>query len=167
MPDFKPNGQRTKNFLKRLELGTNLQTAHATSFYPITTDLGLSIGYRLNDKSIVGISTSYKIGWGKNLRNMALSSEGVGLRSFADINIKKTFFLSGGFEYNYQQPFSSITIFNQLDSWQKSGLIGISKIVSLNTKVFKKTKVQFLWDFLSYQQRPRGQAIKFRIGYSF
>jgi len=167
MPDFKPKNQKIKSFFRRLEYGTNLQTARSTSFFPITTDLGLSAGYRLNDKNIVGISATYKIGWGKNLSNIKLSSEGVGFRSFADINIKKSLFISGGFEYNYQQPFSSLSVLNNLDNWQKSGLIGVTKIVSLNTKVFKKTKVQFLWDFLSYRERPRGQAIKFRVGYSF
>ena len=52
-------------------------------------------------------------------------------------------------------------------AWQQSGLVGLSKILSLKTKVFKKTKLQLLWDFLCYEQVPRGQPIKFRIGYNF
>ncbi len=31
----------------------------------------------------------------------------------------------------------------------------------------QKTKVQLLWDILSYQQVPKAQALKFRVGYSF
>jgi hypothetical protein len=54
-----------------------------------------------------------------------------------------------------------------LQQWQQSGLLGISKIVSLKTKFFKKTKLQVLWDMLSYHQVPRTQAVKFRVGYSF
>jgi hypothetical protein len=167
MPDFKPNDQKTKSFFQRLEYGTNLQTAHGTYYFPITTDLGLSLGYKLSDKNIIGIGASYKVGWGKDIRHIDVSSEGAGFRSFLDINIKKTYFLSGGFEYNYQKPFSSFQQINYLKDWQQSGLIGMSKIVSLKTKVFKKTKIQLLWDFLSYQQRPQAQAFKFRIGYNF
>jgi len=46
-------------------------------------------------------------------------------------------------------------------------LIGISKMVSLKTKFFKKTKLQLLWDFLSGDQLPIAQPILFRVGYSF
>jgi hypothetical protein len=64
MPDFKPNNQKTKSFLKRLELGTNLQTQKDTRYFPATSDLGLSVGYRLNDKSVVGVGAAYKLGLG-------------------------------------------------------------------------------------------------------
>ncbi|MGH2563509.1 MAG: hypothetical protein ACRDE5_03285, partial [Ginsengibacter sp.] len=66
MPDFKPNNQKTKPFLQRLEYGTNLQTTRGSFIFPTTTDLGLSVGYKLNNKSTVGIGASYKQGWGKD-----------------------------------------------------------------------------------------------------
>lgn len=167
IPNFKPNMQKTKRFLDRLEYGSNLQTQSANNFFPITTDLGLSVGYKLNDKNVIGIGVSYKVGWGKDFRNINVSSQGAGLRSFLDINIRKSFFLSGGFEYNYQQPFQSLNIVDDLDKWQQSGLLGMSKIVSIKHKTLKKTKIQLLWDFLSYRQIPPTPAVKFRIGYSF
>jgi hypothetical protein len=167
MPDFKPNTQKTRTFLQRLEIGTNLQTVHSTYYFPTTTDIGITIGYKLNDNNVVGVGASYKIGWGSDIHHIRLSSQGAGLRSFLDVRIKKTFFASGGFEYNYQQPFSSFKPLNYLSNWQKSGLIGVSKIVSMKTRVFKKTKLQLLWDFLSYQQKPPAPAFLFRIGYSF
>ena len=167
LPDFKPNNQKTKSFLQRLEYGTNLQSQRSNNFFPTTTDIGLSVGYKLNDKSVIGIGASYKVGWGQNIRNISVSSQGVGFRSFADYKIKGSFFASGGFEYNYQQPFSSVSIVRDLDSWQQSGLAGISKVVSLKSKMFKKTKIQLLWDFLSYSQRPQTQPLKFRVGYNF
>jgi hypothetical protein len=167
MPDFKPNNQKTKTFLQRLEYGTDLQTTHGSSFFPITSDLGLSVGYKVSDKNIIGIGASYKVGWGKNINHINISSQGAGFRSFLDMNIKKTLFVSGGFEYNYQQPFNSLNVLYNLNSWQQSGLIGMSKIVSMNTKMFRKTKIQLLWDFLSYQQRPQTQAFKFRVGFNF
>jgi len=174
MPDFKPNNQKRKSFLRRLEYGTNLQTAKANGFFPTTTDVGLSVGYKLNDKSTVGVGASYKVGWGKNINNIAITSEGVGLRSYLDMRIKKSFYASGGFEYNYQPlnvngslPPPSGGGRGEAAPWKQSGLLGISKIISLRSKMFKKTKAQLLWDFLSYQQVPRTQAIKFRIGYAF
>ncbi len=168
MPDFKPNNQKTKTFLERLEYGTNMQTQSGSFYFPTTTDLGLSVGYKITDKNTIGIGASYKIGWGKDFQHINVTSQGAGLRSFIDIQAKKSFYVSGGFEYNYQPPigFNGVDM-PQVSNWQKSGLIGISKIVSMKTKVFKKTKVQFLWDFLSYQQIPRTQPFKFRVGYTF
>jgi hypothetical protein len=175
MPDFKPNNQRTKSFWNRLEYGTNLQTQRSNYFFPTTSDVGLSVGYKLSDKSIIGIGGSYKVGWGKDIQHIAVSSQGAGLRSFLDVKLKGSFFASGGYEYNYQP----LTLNGSLppppgggqgevgEVWQNSGLVGVSKIISLKSKTFKKTKVQLLWDFLSYQQIPRTQAIKFRVGYSF
>jgi len=167
MPDFKPNDQKTKTFWKRLEYGTNFQTTRNNYYFPTVTDLGLSVGYRLSNSSTAGVGLSYKIGWGNGIQHIALSSQGVGLRSFIDIKIKSSFFLSGGFEYNRTTPFTAYQQIRQLNFWTKSGLIGISKTVSVKSRVFKKTKLQLLWDFLSYQQVPKTQAIIFRLGYSF
>ncbi|WP_315822484.1 hypothetical protein [Paraflavitalea speifideaquila] len=91
MPDFKPNNQKTKSFWKRLEYGTNLQTQKSSNFFPTTSDLGLSVGYKLSDKSIIGIGGSYKVGWGKDIRHIAISSQGAGLRSFLDVKLKGSF----------------------------------------------------------------------------
>ena len=93
MPDFKPNTQRTKSFLQRLEFGTNLQSTKSNAFFPRTSDIGLSVGYRLSDKNIIGLGVSQKIGWGKDIKHIRLSSEGISFRSFVDIRIKKAFML--------------------------------------------------------------------------
>lgn len=167
IPGFKPNSQKTKKFWDRIELGTNIQSTKGSSFFPVTSDIALSAGYKLNDKSIVGLGASYKIGWGRDVRHIKITHEGVGLRSFLDWKIKGGLYASGGFEYNYQQPFVPDQLFYEADNWQQSGLIGLSKIVSVRSKFFKKTKLQLLWDFLSYEQVPRTQPVKFRVGYAF
>ena len=167
VPDFTPSDQKTKSFLKRLQFGTNLQSTPGSFFYPTTTDIGFSLGYKIDSKNVIGVGASYKVGWGSDIQHVQVSGQGVGLRSFVDIQMKKTLYASGGFEYNYQQPFSIQGIPGNLDSWQKSGLIGVSKIISMKSGVCKNTKIQLLWDFLSYQQIPRGQPLKFRIGYNF
>ena len=167
MPDFKPNEQKTKTFWKRLEYGTNFQTTRNSYYFPTVSDFGLSVGYKLSDRSTIGVGASYKLGWGNGIQHIAFSSEGVGLRSFIDILLKGSFSATGGFEYNYATPFSSYQQLREIQDWTKSGLIGVSKTVSMKSRVFRKTKVQLLWDFLSYQQVPKTQAVLFRVGYNF
>lgn len=168
MPEgFKPNSQKTKTFLRRLEFGANIQSQKTRGFFPVTSDIGLSIGYKLNDKSIVGIGASYKLGWGKDIRHIRITHQGIGLRTFADWKIKGSFWFSGGYETNYRSEFNNIDVLKDLRAWQQSGLVGITKVIALRTKLLKKTKLQLLWDFMSYQQVPRTQPILFRIGYTF
>ena len=167
MPEgFKPNNQKTKSFLQRVEIGTNIQSQKASGLFPATTDIGLSIGYKLTDKSILGIGASYKMGMGKDIRHINITHQGAGLRSFIDWKIKGSFWMSGGYEMNYRNAFRRIDVLKDLDAWQQSGLIGLSKVISLKTKFFSKTKLQLLWDFMSYQQLPRTQPILFRVGYA-
>jgi hypothetical protein len=167
IPDFKPNHQKTKSFFRRLEYGTNIQTQKATNFFPVTSDIGLSLGYKLNDKSIIGIGASYKMGWGRGWNNMRISHQGVGLRSYADIKLKGSLWISGGFEQNYRSSFSEFAVLQDKSAWQQSGLLGMTKVISVKSKFFKKTKLQLLWDFLSAEQVPRTQPLVFRIGYNF
>jgi|ERR1017187_1196904 hypothetical protein len=167
MPDFVPQNQKTKPFLKRLEYGFNIQTTHSSYNFPTTSDIGGSVGYRWKNKITLGIGASYKIGWGSGFQHIQITSQGMSLRSFFDYKIKKSFSATGGFEYNYQQPFSSIVHLAKSDAWQQSGLIGITKTIEMKSKVFKKTNVQLLWDFLSYEQQVRTPALLFRVGYTF
>jgi hypothetical protein len=167
MPDFSPNNQKTKTFLKRLQIGTDLQTTRTNYYFPTMTDLGLSVGYKISDKATIGVGASYKIGWGTGFNHIALSSQGAGLRSFLDIKLKGTFSATGGLEYNYTTPIHSLQDLNVTSNWTPSGLIGVSKTIPVKNRFFKQTSLQLLWDFLSYQQVPRTQPIIFRVGYNF
>ena len=168
MPEgFKPNGQHGKAFMKRLEYGINIQSRKAGNYFPRTSDLGLSIGYKLNDKSLIGIGASYKVGWGNGWSNIEITNQGIGLRSFIDWNLKGSFWLGAGYEQNYRTAFKSIDELRNGNAWQQSGLVGLSKVISLKTKFIKKARLQLLWDFLSYQQIPQAEQIVFRIGYGF
>ncbi len=166
MPEgLKPNSQKTKTWLKRIEYGVNIQSTRSSYYFPASTDLGLTAGFKINDKSTVGIGASYNMAWGKDIRHIALSTLGAGLRSYLDIQMKKGIYASGGYEYNLVPvvvPQGSTGTY-----WQKSGLLGISKAVKVKSQYFKQAKLQLLWDFLSYQQVPRTQPFIFRIGYNF
>ena len=166
VPDFKPNDQHSKTFLSRLQYGFNIQTTQGTYYFPNYSDIGLSLGYNLGHSNSVGIGASYKLGLGTGWQHIAFSSQGIGLRSYVDIHLKKSFSLAGGYELNYLQPFAAFKDVPQLKSWTQSGLIGIEKTISLKSIFFKKTQVQFLWDFLSYYQLPQQPAFIFRVGYS-
>ncbi|MBK6828723.1 MAG: hypothetical protein IPG86_18565 [Chitinophagaceae bacterium] len=168
MPEgFKPNTEKTKSFLKRLELGTNLQTQKGNNYFPNSSDIALSLGYKLNDKSIIGIGASYKLGLGRGWNAIKISSEGMGLRSFVDWKIKGGFWITGGYEMNYRQAFNRVDQLRGLDSWQHSGLLGLSKTVPIKSKFLNRTKVQVLWDMLAGRQMPKGQPVVFRVGYNF
>jgi hypothetical protein len=167
MPNFRYNPNRTKSFLRFLEYGTTIQNSRATNYFPGTTDLSLQIGYKATAKITAGLGLGGKIGWGKDIQHIKLSAEGFSLRSFFDMQLKKTFYLSGGLEFNHQKPFEAWKNLYQANDWTTSGLVGLSKIISIKSKLFKKTKVQLLADLLSFQQKPRTQPLKFRVGYIF
>jgi hypothetical protein len=165
MPEgFTPNRQKTKTFLQRLEYGANVQSQKARSFFPVTSDIGLSLGYKLNDKSSLGVGASYKLGWGRGWNNIRLSHEGLGLRSYLDYQLKGSLYISGGYEQNYRTAFGNIQQLRDYSAWQSSGLLGLSKKYKVSKKM--KGDMKLLWDFLSYQQVPRTQAVLFRVGYS-
>jgi hypothetical protein len=166
-PNFRPNDQKTKSFLGRLQYGVDIQTTQGTYYFPTMTSLGLSLGYRLGHGNDVGIGAAMKVGWGTGFNHIAITGQGVGLRSFVDIHIKSSWSATGGFEYNYTQPFTEYQQIRQIQVWTKSGLIGVSKTVSTRSRMLKQTKLSLLWDFLSYQAVPRTAPLVFRIGYNF
>lgn len=166
LPDFKPNDQKVKPFLKRLVYGLNIQSQGGTRFLPATTDIGGSLGYKLNDRSIIGVGVAYKIGIAHRSGKFNITQQGLGLRSFVDWQIKGGFWISGGYEQNHRPDLGQLGV-PGLNTWQKSGLIGLSKQIPFQSTFFKHTKVQLLWDFLSYSQTPRSQPVLFRVGYGF
>jgi len=147
----------------RLEGGINIQSLPSTANFPTTTDFGASLGYRLNDRSTVNVGGSYKMGWGRNIQHIAITSQGLGIRSSFQTRIKGSFSAYAGFEYNYQQISYAVSQLRNLNYWTKSGLVGVAKQYRINSKV--KGNVQLLWDVLSYSQVPKTQAILFRVGY--
>ena len=140
----------------------NVQSEKSHSILPATSDVALTAGYRISDRSTVGVGASYRMGWGREgIRHITLTNEGVGLRSYADIRAKGNIWLSGGYEMNYMQSFQKYQQLKDLSGWQRSGLVGLTKKYKVGKK---ENNVQLLWDFLSYQQIPRTPALKVRVG---
>ena len=175
IPDFKPNEQKSKTFLQRLEYGSNFQFAKNNSLVPTTADIALSVGYKLNNKSVIGIGASYKMGLG-SIQRISISHQGIGIRSFIDWKAPfgspkggkgSGFFISGGFEMNYNAQFKNLNQLQNYTQWQQAGLVGLTKKINVKTKFFKGTSVQLLYDMLYKQHNPVSQPVLFRVGYSF
>ena len=166
IPNFKPNNQKSKTFLQRLEFGSNFQFAKNNSFMPTTADIALSLGYKLNDKSVIGIGASYKMGFG-SLQRISISHQGIGIRSFIDWKLKWQIFVTGGYEVNYNAQFKNLAALKQYNDWQQAGLVGLTKKINVKTRFFKGTSVQLLYDMLYRQHKPVSQPVLFRMGYSF
>jgi len=166
IPDFKPNQTKTKTFKQRLEFGNNIQFTKSNNLVPSGADIGLSLGYKLNDKSVIGLGGSYKMGMGR-IDHITITHQGIGLRSFVDWKLKKQFYVTGGYEMNYNAAFKNIQQLQNYNSWQQSGLVGLSKKMNIKTKWFKETKLQLLYDMLARQHVPVSQPVVFRVGYNF
>lgn len=165
MPDFKPNGQKTKTFLQRIEYGFNVQSQNNRGILPAMTDLGLSLGYKVSDNAVLGIGGSYKIGWGRLFDHIRLSGQGASLRSFLDIKAKGSLWITGGYELNCLQQLDSLSrVAVNVNKWQRSGLLGLTRKYKIGKK---EGKLQLLWDFLNTAHVPKSPALKFRLGYSF
>lgn len=166
IPDFKPNQTKTQTFKQRLEFGSNFQFGKNNNLLPSTADIGLSLGYKINDKSVAGIGASYKMGMG-SIDRVSISHQGIGLRSFIDWKLKKQFFITGGYEMNYNAAFKNIQQLQNYNKWQNAGLVGLSKKINIKNKWVKGTKLQLLYDMLARQHVPVSQPVVFRVGYNF
>ena len=164
MPDFKPNTQKTKAFLDRLEYGANVQFSKNNQWVPSAANMGLTLGYKINDKSSAGVGVSYSVGLG-TIQHIDITSQGIGLRSYLDWKIKKSFYATGGYEMNYNTAFKNIQELKNESAWQRSALLGISKKYEITKKV--KGNLQLLYDFLAYKHSPVSQPFLFRVGYNF
>jgi hypothetical protein len=165
LPDFTPNTQRTKSFRKRLETGTDFQFGKSVNFLPATSDIGLKLGYMINDKSSAGIGLNYKIGLGNGWDNIHFTNQGVGLRTYLKWKLKKGLDIQGGSEWNYMLQFKKIEQLKNYNAWQQSALLGLCKNYSISKKV--KGNISILYDFLYSNHLPNTQPLVFRVGYGF
>jgi hypothetical protein len=157
-----PNQLKKKTLWQRIEYNWNLQNLPATNVLPVISALGLSAGYKFSENAIGGIGVAYQLGLGKGISELKLSNQGVGLRTYFDLKLKNSFWLSAGAEENYMHQFSKIEEINHLPFWQKSALIGVMK----KTKIGKQTNsIQLLFDLLASQQVPRAQLLKIRLAH--
>lgn len=163
VPDFQPDAQKNRSFLQRIEYGLTMQNSPATNVLPAITDIGVVAGYRFSDKATAGVGLSYKLGLGSRIDHIVLSSQGLGLRSYAEYRASGSFWMVAGLEYNYLQAFSHLPDIRDLQAWQRSVLVGVSRKIPLGRA--RQASVQLLYDVLS-RDNPGSQPLKFRVGWS-
>ncbi len=163
MPDFKPNPMKTKSFLQRLEFGGNIQFQKSSRYFPTTSDIAGQVGYKFHKNGTAGFGASYKLGLGTGWDHIAISHQGVGLRSFVDWKLKGTFFVNGGFEQNHVSTISRVDQLKSWSGWQGSALLGISKKYKVSAKL--KGNIMLLYDFLAKRNTPSTSPVKVRLGY--
>ena len=167
--NFKPNTQKTKSFLKRLEYGFNVQSQRPNNLLPVTSSLAATVGYKLNDRNTIGIGASYNMGWGNGFNNISLTTQGVGLRSYIDSKIKGGFSITCGFEKNYtptlKEKLDAFYKRGSWSAWRSSALIGVTKKVALSKK--KSSSMQLFYDLLNNQDHIKTQPWVFRVGWGF
>jgi len=163
--DFASNSQRVKSFWKRIDYGADLQFGKSVNYLPATSNITLKLGYQLDDKKTVGIGIAYIMGMGYGWKNIAITHQGIGLKSYIKWNWKKGFALQGEAGWNYMAQFKNIEALKNNIPWQKAGLIGISKDLKLTKKV--KANIQFMFDLFYKTHIPYTQPTVFRFGYGF
>lgn len=163
MPGFRPNEEKTKSLLQRLEVGLEVQSAKSNRFLPLTTDIGLRLGYKLHPKAIVGVGVSHKLGWGQELKNLHFTHQGMALHSFLEGKLKGSVWLSAAAEWHYRPALQQLEGWKDRKAWQPSALAGISKKVRLKKN---KGEIRLLYDFLWQRQGPGGQPLVVRTGYT-
>ena len=171
MPNFKPNGLKSKTLFQRLDYGTNFQFEKSTGWYPTTSDIAAQLGYKFLKNGEAGIGASFKLGWAtlrqaQGDHKIHFTAQGLGLRSYLDYKLKGTFYVNGGFEFDYNTTIPDIPALKYWNGWTRSALLGIERKYKISNKV--NGDVMLLYNFLYKQQVPPTRSpIVFRMGYNF
>lgn len=163
LPAFKPNSQKTKSFLDRLEYSFNMQNNRSNQLYPTYSNISLGVGYKLSDNSIVGVLGNYQLGLGKLFNDIKFSNQGLGGSAYAEIKLKGSFWIYSAYESNYKFE-SNLTVIDY-KRWINSAYVGLSKRVLIKNQFFNAVKIQLLWDFLARKQYPTRQELNFRVSF--
>jgi hypothetical protein len=166
IPDFKANPQKSKTFLQRISLGTDVSFTKSNALLPSAANLALSAAYKFSDKKEMGLGIAYRAGLG-SINRIQISHQGLSFRSFASIKFKKNFWITGGWEANQNAGFKNVEQLKNYNLWQQSMLAGIEKKINIKTKWFKGTSLKLLYDALAYKHTPVSQPVVFRVGYNF
>ncbi len=182
MPEnFKPNGQKTRRFLQRIEWSASFQTQKSNNYFPVTTDAAFTAGYKLNEKYIIGAGISGKIGWGTGWKHLRITGEAVGMRAFAQwkapdllggsSRVMGRLWFTAGAEMSCGRKIESLAVFKNYTPWTKSALAGVTKKYSMRSPLKRgKTmqgSMQVMYDFLHRRNVPNTPAVVWRVGYNF
>lgn len=163
---FKPNSQHAKTFWQRIEYGINYQFAKTNAFLPNAADIALTAGYKLNNRSIIGIGINYKMGIG-SFSKLQITNQGIGFRTCLDWKITGKLYASTSVEFMHNDGFKQVSELQQYKLWQTSGLIGVSRKLNISNQFFSATKIQVLYDVFYNKKQPVAKPFVFRVEHTF
>ncbi|MFT3945665.1 MAG: hypothetical protein QM763_01725 [Agriterribacter sp.] len=181
MPEnFMPDATKTKRLKERIVYSVNFQTQKSGTYYPLSSEIAMTIGYKLTDKAVAGLGISGRAGFGKSWKQVRLTGEGLGGRFFAEWKAPSPFggagggfiaslWFTAGAEINYNRTIESLAVFKNYSNWTKSALAGLTKKYSMNSPLKKGKKVEgtmsVLYDFLYNKHIPPTPAVVWRVGW--
>lgn len=171
----KPNSQRLKSFKERLETTTIFQLGRPLRRVENQLNIGILVGYRLNDRLTSGLGITYLANYG-NIYKLQIKHGGLGVRIYGDYKLgtKKTMSLFGSAEYNQLARSSQIQTINDFGPINRSSLettnqrlavIGFSKRIKSRGRLIKSSIIQILFNALYASKNNQSQPFIFRLGY--
>lgn len=165
--DYEDPGYKGLSFTQRIFLQTNVQSSSGNRWLPSHTSFAIGSGYMINPKAQLSVEVVWRMGWGQPIKNIHITHQGFGLRSFLDWKVKGQWWITGSYEKNYYPSYQQIAVASNEHGWRNSALMGISKTMAIKSKGMKKFKMQLLYDFLAPSQTPYTSPWKYRMGYIF
>jgi hypothetical protein len=165
--EYEDPGYKGLSFAKRFIFQTNLQSSSGNRWLPSHTSFAIGSGYKINPKAQLSVEVVWRMGWGQPIKNIHITHQGFGVRTFLDWKVKGQWWLTGSYEKNHHTSYQEIALASNDNGWRNSALMGISKSIAIKSKRMKKFKVQLLYDFLAPSQAPYTSPWKYRMGYIF
>ena len=152
---------KKKSFLKKFEVSASVQHAKHNDFFPVCSDVGVSVGFRPIKKLIIGIGPTLRVGWGAGFKDIHVSQQGYSLRSYLDYATKTNFQVSAGLETSYfPAPGDGSQLSVGLNRWKRSALAGLGKRIKWAKR--KQAEIKLLYDFLARRHLPQTNQFSFR-----
>lgn len=167
LADYQDPGYKGLSFSQRFFFQANFQSSAGNRWLPSYTSFSIGSGYKINPKAQLSAEIVWRMGWGQPIKNIHITHQGFGLRSFLDWKVKGNWWITGSFEKNYYPLYQQIAVFSNDNGWRNSALMGISKTIPIKSKRLKKYKVQLLYDFSAFSTVPYTSPWKYRMGYIF
>lgn len=170
-PLFKVNPMRGLPFNKRFEKHFNWQATHATSdgAQPATITASYAYGFKHTPKLTYGLGLAGALGLGQNWQNVRFSFQGIGVRSFAKLELQYGIGFYVGYERMYKQfAFTNkskqgsevVNTAHNTESYNESVLTGLTKSYNINKKY--RGAIHVLYD-LWWQQKGLQSPVVLRF----
>ncbi len=160
---FKPNLLKTKPFKDRIDFQFDFAFRNSNLMQPKGGDLSLGASYQIRQNISAGLSGSYSFGIQNKIKDLLITSESLGIRSFAFYSITEILKIQIGYEmtnttFNYKF-FKNYSF--------KNGVAPIGIRVVNPTKSKNKEFFTIQYNLFRNTSVPPTSAIIYRIGLTF